>query len=163
MSSTEIVVSDTLKTEAACEKDEETTASLNSHDIIHENAGRKSPSTAEENNSENPRYFNGVEISKLTKRQMKKYLKTLKWEARKKEKRANERLKVKKRKLEAKLNNIDLGPSRKQLKKSTMANSPCKIGVVLDLSFDHLMISKVYIYFYFCFVVIDFKCRIWVK
>lgn len=93
--------------------------------------------------SEKPKYFNGVEISKLTKRQMKKYLKTLKWEGRKKEKRANERLKAKKRKMEAKLNNIDLGPSRKQLKRSTMANSPCKIGVVIDLSFDHLMISKV--------------------
>lgn len=93
--------------------------------------------------SETPKYFNSVEVSKLTKRQMKKYLKTLKWEGRKKEKRANERLKAKKRKMEAKLNNIDLGPSRKQLKRSTMANSSCKIGVVIDLSFDHLMISKV--------------------
>lgn len=102
--------------------------------------------SAQENDKEEPKYFNGVEISKLTKRQKKKYLKTLKWEARKKEKRANERLKAKKRKMEAKLNNIDLGPSRKQLKRSTMANSPCKIGVVIDLSFDHLMISKVLTY-----------------
>lgn len=138
MSATEIVASDVLKTQVPLEKDEETTSSLDSHVVVTEDNA-----TAEENNSEEPKYFNGVEISKLTKRQMKKYLKTLKWEARKKEKRANERLKAKKRKFEAKLNNIDLGPSRKQLKKSTMANSSCKIGVVIDLSFDDLMISKV--------------------
>lgn len=92
--------------------------------------------------SETPKYFNGVEISNLTKTQMKKYQKMLKWEARKKEKRLKERLKAKKRKLEAKQNNVDLGPSRKQLKRSTMANSTCKISVVIDLSFDHLMINK---------------------
>lgn len=87
-------------------------------------------------------YFNGVEISKLTKRQMKKYQKVLKWQSIKKEKRAKERLKTKKRKHEAKQNNIDLGPSRKQLKRSKMENSLCKIGVAIDLSFDHLMIDK---------------------
>lgn len=87
--------------------------------------------------------FNGVEISKLTKSQMKKYLRVLKWEASKKEKRAKERLKTKKRKVEAKLNNIDLGPSRKQLKNRKMENSSCKTTVVIDLSFDELMINKV--------------------
>lgn len=90
-----------------------------------------------------PELFNGVETTKLTKRQMKKYQKMLKWEASKKEKRAKERAKAKKRKIEAKLNNIDLGPSRRELKRSTMRNSSCKIGVVIDLSFDDLMISKV--------------------
>lgn len=93
-------------------------------------------------------FFNGVEISKLTKSQMKKYKRMLKWEQTKKEKRAKERLKTKKRKYAAKLNNKDIGPSRKQLKRSTMANSPCKTSVVIDLSFDDLMISKVYILFF---------------
>lgn len=88
------------------------------------------------------KYFNGVEISKLTKRQMKKYQKVLKWQSIKKEKRAKDRLKTKKRKHEAKQNNVDLGPSRKQLKRAKMENSPCKIGVAIDLSFDHLMIDK---------------------
>lgn len=98
----------------------------------------------QENNEvkEPKKYFNGVEISKLTKRQMKKYQKVLKWETTKKEKRAKERLKAKKRKIEAKLNNIDLGPSRKQLKRCKMENSLCKTGVVIDLSFDDLMIDK---------------------
>lgn len=91
-------------------------------------------------------YFNGVEITKLTKSQKKKYLRMKKWEATKKEKRAKERLKTKKRKIDAKLNNIDIGPSRKQLKSSTMKNSNCKIGVAIDLSFDELMISKVSIF-----------------
>ncbi|XP_022909983.1 tRNA methyltransferase 10 homolog A [Onthophagus taurus] len=92
--------------------------------------------------TEKQEYFNGVEISKLTKRQLKKYNKMLKWQETKKLKRANERIKTKRKKIEAKLNNIDLGPSRKQLKRSTMANSSCKISVVIDLSFDDLMISK---------------------
>ncbi|XP_017773120.1 PREDICTED: tRNA methyltransferase 10 homolog A [Nicrophorus vespilloides] len=89
-----------------------------------------------------PILFNGVEITKLTKTQMKKYRKMLKWEASKKEKRVKERLKMKNKKVEAKKNNIDLGPSRKQLKKATMANSSCKIGIAIDLSFDDLMIPK---------------------
>lgn len=91
------------------------------------------------------KYFNGVEISKLTKRQMKKYKKCLKWQEVKKEKRAKEKLRMKERRHEAKLNNIDLGPSRKELKKKKMKDSPCKIGVCIDLSFDELMIDKVLI------------------
>lgn len=98
--------------------------------------------------SANCELFNGVEISKLTKSQRKKYLRMKKWEAAKKEKRANERLKAKKRKVDAKMNNIDTGPSRKQLKSSTMKNSSCKIGVVIDLSFDEFMISKVWNFMY---------------
>lgn len=89
------------------------------------------------------KYFNGVEISNLSKRQLKKYHKTLKWLDIKKEKRAKERIKTKEKRLHAKLNNIDLGPSRKELKKVKMKNSPCKIGICIDLSFDELMIDKV--------------------
>lgn len=86
--------------------------------------------------------FNGVEISKLTKSQMKKYKRMLQWQSVKKLKRAKEKLRTKNRKYEAKMQNIDIGPSRKQLKSAKMANSPCKIGVVIDLSFDELMINK---------------------
>nr|CAI5856419.1 unnamed protein product [Callosobruchus analis] len=89
-----------------------------------------------------PKYFNGVEISKLTKSQMKKYQKCLKWEKLKKEKRAKERLKNKEKKHFAKEHNIDLGPSRKKLKQAKMKDSPCKTSVVIDLSFDDLMIDK---------------------
>lgn len=88
-------------------------------------------------------FFNGVEISQLTKRQLKKYRKSIKWQELKKEKRAKERIKAKAKKTHAKLNNIDLGPSRKELKRATMANSPCKISICIDLSFDDLMIDKV--------------------
>ncbi|XP_056638605.1 tRNA methyltransferase 10 homolog A [Diorhabda sublineata] len=94
-------------------------------------------------NSDKPiEYFNGVEISKLSKKQKKKYLRTVKWNAIKKEKRAKERLKLKEKRIHAKIHNIDLGPSRKQLKRVKMANSPCKISVCIDLSFDDLMIDK---------------------
>lgn len=105
-----------------------------------------SPShTASSNDCENQteELFNGVPVSKLTKTQMKKYQRMLRWQASKKEKRAKERLKTKDKKIKAKLLNIDLGPSRKQLKNSKMANSSCKIGVAIDLSFDDLMINKV--------------------
>lgn len=87
-------------------------------------------------------FFNGTEISQLTKRQTKKFHKILKWEATKKDKRAKERIKAKDRKAEAKKNNLNMGPSRKELRRSKMENSSCKICVVFDLSFDDLMISK---------------------
>ncbi|KAJ8984824.1 hypothetical protein NQ317_013023 [Molorchus minor] len=86
--------------------------------------------------------FNGVEISKLSKRQMKKFKKSLKWQDVKKVKRAREKLKAKQKRLDAKLKNIELGPSRKELKRKKMKDSPCKMGVCIDLSFDHLMIDK---------------------
>lgn len=89
-------------------------------------------------------YFNGVEISKLSKRQMKKYKKCLKWQEVKKEKRLKEKNKLKERRKYQKMNNINMGPSRKELKKRPkMKDSPCKISVCIDLSFDHLMIDKV--------------------
>lgn len=89
-------------------------------------------------------YFNGIEISKLSKRQLKKYKKCLRWQEVKKEKRLKERVKLKERRKYQKLNNIDIGPSRKELKKRPkMKDSPCKISVCIDLSFDNLMIDKV--------------------
>ena len=53
-----------------------------------------------------------------------------------------ERLKAKERRAFKKANNIDLGPSRKELKRSTMADSNCKLNVTIDMSFDQLMIDK---------------------
>ncbi|XP_066253152.1 tRNA methyltransferase 10 homolog A [Euwallacea similis] len=87
-------------------------------------------------------YFNGVEISKLTKRQQKKYKKFLKWQDVKKEKRAKEKERLKEKRKLARINNISLGPSRKALKMRTMEASTCKISVCIDLSFDYLMIDK---------------------
>ncbi|KAH0999101.1 tRNA methyltransferase 10 homolog A-like [Dendroctonus ponderosae] len=86
--------------------------------------------------------FNGVEISKLTKRQLKKYHKYMQWQKAKKEKRSKEKQKSKEKRKHAKLNNIDLGPSRKELKRKTMEASPCQTAVCIDLSFDDLMIDK---------------------
>jgi len=57
--------------------------------------------------------------------------------------RAREREKLKAKRLEAKLNNIDLGPSRKLLKNKRMENSKCKIHVAIDMSFDDYMVDKV--------------------
>lgn len=78
----------------------------------------------------------------FTKNQMRKWLKKEKWEARKNEKRAKEKARAKQRRIEAKINNIDIGPSRKALKHSKVANSSCTTGVIIDLSFDNLMIEK---------------------
>lgn len=99
------------------------------------------------NNFENKnevQYFNGIEISKLSKRQLKKYTKCLKWQEIKKEKRLKEKNKLKEKRKIQKLSNIDMGPSRKELKRRPkMRDSSCKISVCIDLSFDHLMIDKV--------------------
>lgn len=56
--------------------------------------------------------------------------------------RLKEREKIRQKRAYARANNIDLGPSRKALKRCTMADSSCKIGVTIDLSFDDLMIDK---------------------
>lgn len=53
-------------------------------------------------------------------------------------------MKLKRRKLEARLKNIKLGPSRKELKHSRMSQSNCKVRVAIDLSFDDLMNDKVH-------------------
>ncbi|KAK4876395.1 hypothetical protein RN001_012817 [Aquatica leii] len=119
------------------ESDTETTTVKKQHlDTNSENYDIKQPIEHKEE------LFNGVEISKLTKRQMKKYKRMLQWQVIKKEKRAREKLRTKNKKVVAKLLNIDLGPNRKQLKNAKMVNSACKIGVVIDLSFDELMIDK---------------------
>lgn len=110
-------------------------------------------------------YFNGVEISKLSKRQMKKYKKCMKWQEVKKEKRLKEKIKMKEKKKFQKLNDIDSGPSRKELKRRPkMKDSPCKIGVCIDLGFDHLMIDKVRIiailkYVRYCYNKLNTICQ----
>ncbi|XP_076375301.1 tRNA methyltransferase 10 homolog A [Megalopta genalis] len=78
----------------------------------------------------------------ISKRQLKKIKKREKWLQRKSEKRLKEREKARQKRAHARANNIDLGPSRKALKKSTMADSNCKIEVTIDMSFDDLMIDK---------------------
>ncbi|CAK9799429.1 hypothetical protein ANTQUA_LOCUS2071 [Anthophora quadrimaculata] len=64
----------------------------------------------------------------LSKRQLKKVKKREKWLERKIELRLREREKARQKRAFARANNIDLGPSRKALKRSTMADSSCKIG-----------------------------------
>lgn len=54
--------------------------------------------------------------------------------------RAKEREKRKKRRLE--ISTSSLVPSRKKLKETTMANSTCHTGIVVDLSFDAYMDEK---------------------
>ncbi|XP_014274835.1 tRNA methyltransferase 10 homolog A [Halyomorpha halys] len=78
----------------------------------------------------------------LSKRARKRLLRKEKWLEYKPIKRAKERAKIKKRKEEAKLNNIKLGPTRKELKQHKMSLSSCKVRVVLDFSFDDLMNEK---------------------
>lgn len=113
-------------------------------DIQDATSDAEKDGTTDKNKDENPVLFNGQDISKLSKSQMKKYKKMLSWQANKKEKRQKEKQRAKQRKIEARINNIDLGPSRKQLKQMKMSNSPCKTGVIIDLSFDDLMIPKVF-------------------
>ncbi|XP_060529941.1 tRNA methyltransferase 10 homolog A isoform X2 [Cylas formicarius] len=91
---------------------------------------------------ESEKLFNGVEISKLSKKQLKKYHKSLKWDEIKRKKRALEKQRSKEKRSFAKLHNIDIGPSRKELKRKKMVKSSCDIAVCIDLSFDHLMIDK---------------------
>lgn len=80
--------------------------------------------------------------TKLSKRQLKRVKRREMWLEHKSEKRLQERAKAKEKRAYARANNLSLGPSRKFLKQSTMAASPCKLTVTIDLSFDHLMIDK---------------------
>ncbi|CAH1397383.1 unnamed protein product [Nezara viridula] len=84
-----------------------------------------------------------VQVSnELSKRARKRLLKKEKWLKYKPIKRAKERAKIKKRKEEAKRNNVKLGPTRKELKQHKMSLSSCKVRVLLDFSFDDLMNEK---------------------
>lgn len=85
----------------------------------------------------------GNEIPRpFTKPQMRKWLKKVKWENRKAEKRAYEKSKAKERRRKAKEENIDLGPNRKLLKKMKLETSKISTAIVIDLSFEHLMMEK---------------------
>ncbi|XP_026329365.1 tRNA methyltransferase 10 homolog A [Hyposmocoma kahamanoa] len=77
-----------------------------------------------------------------TKNQMRKWLKKVKWANRKAEKRAHEKARAKERRREAREANIDLGPNRKALKKMKLEKPKSTTGIIIDLSFDNLMIEK---------------------
>lgn len=63
--------------------------------------------------------------------------------------RAKEREKRKARVKALKEQGVELGPSRKKLKKNSMENSSCHLEVAIDCSFDDLMSDRVM--FFFCF------------
>ncbi|XP_049867364.1 tRNA methyltransferase 10 homolog A [Pectinophora gossypiella] len=85
----------------------------------------------------------GNEIPRpFTKTHMRKWLKKVKWENRKAEKRAQEKARAKARRREAREANIDIGPNRKALKKMKLERPKRNIGIIIDLSFDNLMIEK---------------------
>lgn len=92
------------------------------------------PGLKGDDGNELPRPFN--------KNQMRKWLKKVRWENHKSEKRSKEKARAKERKREARAANIDLGPNRKMLKKMKLEKKKSSIGIILDLSFDNLMIEK---------------------
>lgn len=92
------------------------------------------PGLKDDDGNELPRPYN--------KNQMRKWVKKIKWENRKSEKRAREKVKAKQRRIEAKVLNIDIGPSRKALKRRKLECTESKVGVIIDLSFDNLMKEK---------------------
>ncbi|XP_013146332.1 PREDICTED: tRNA methyltransferase 10 homolog A [Papilio polytes] len=94
----------------------------------------KDPGMKDDEGNELPRPF--------TKNQMRKWLKKVRWENNKQGKRAKEKARAKERRRNARVANIDLGPSRKTLKKMKLEKSKKNIGIIIDLSFDHLMIEK---------------------
>uniref|UniRef100_A0AAG5DI44 tRNA (guanine(9)-N(1))-methyltransferase n=2 Tax=Anopheles atroparvus TaxID=41427 RepID=A0AAG5DI44_ANOAO len=80
----------------------------------------------------------------LSKRQRKKLLKMESWEIKKKEKRLQEKEKCKAKRIEA-INRglpVRTGPSRKELKRRKMNYDEATAEVVVDLSFDKMMIDK---------------------
>ncbi|CAH0720775.1 unnamed protein product, partial [Brenthis ino] len=85
----------------------------------------------------------GIELPRpFTKSQMRKWLKKVRWENSKAEKRSKEKARAKQRRREAKAANIDLGPNRKVLKKMKLEKPKRTTGIIVDLSFDNLMIEK---------------------
>ncbi|XP_058817703.1 tRNA methyltransferase 10 homolog A [Topomyia yanbarensis] len=85
-----------------------------------------------------------LEEGPMSKRQRKKLLKLQQWEVKKKDKRLKEKEKMKQRKLEAIETGqpIRNGPSRKELKRNKVDYSKSDITIVVDLSFDGMMIDK---------------------
>ncbi|KOB77747.1 RNA (Guanine-9-)-methyltransferase domain-containing protein 2 [Operophtera brumata] len=77
-----------------------------------------------------------------SKNMMRKWLRKVKWENGKAEKRRKEKAQAKERKRRAREENRDLGPSRKALKKMKKEKPKSGIGIIIDLSFEHLMIEK---------------------
>ncbi|XP_014358405.2 tRNA methyltransferase 10 homolog A isoform X2 [Papilio machaon] len=94
----------------------------------------KDPGLKDDEGNELPRPF--------TKNQMRKWLKKVRWENNKQGKRAKEKARAKERRRNARVANIDLGPSRKTLKKMKLEKPKKNIGIIIDLSFDHLMLEK---------------------
>ncbi|BES96267.1 RNA (Guanine-9-)-methyltransferase domain-containing protein [Nesidiocoris tenuis] len=82
------------------------------------------------------------QVETVSKRSRKRQLKKEKWLELRPIKRAKERERLRLRRKEAKINNVDLGLSRKAMKNFKMSSSDCKIRVCLDFSFDHLMGNK---------------------
>nr|CAG4637335.1 EOG090X0D3U [Ceriodaphnia reticulata] len=74
----------------------------------------------------------------LSKSALKRKKKAELWEQRKKEKRIKERENRKRKKLENP-NHSSNAVTRKQLKSATLANSSCKVGLVIDLSLEKYM------------------------
>lgn len=92
------------------------------------------PGLKDDDGNEIPRPF--------TKNYMRKWLKKVRWENHKSDKRAKEKARAKIRRREAREANIDLGPSRKALKKMKLEKPKKNTGIIIDLSFDHLMLEK---------------------
>lgn len=77
-----------------------------------------------------------------TKNMMRKWLRKVKWENGKAEKRRKEKAHAKDRRRKAREENRELGPSRKALKKMKIEKPKSGIGIIIDLSFEGLMIEK---------------------
>uniref|UniRef100_A0A182RM47 tRNA (guanine(9)-N(1))-methyltransferase n=1 Tax=Anopheles funestus TaxID=62324 RepID=A0A182RM47_ANOFN len=93
-----------------------------------------------DNNQPNP----SQPPAELSKRQRKKLLKLENWEKRKKEKRLKEKEKMKAKRMEAVQQGLPVrnGPSRKELKRRKISYTDASIEIVVDLSFDQMMIDK---------------------
>jgi len=84
----------------------------------------------------------------MSKSQMKKLAKKRKWEENKAARRAKDR--AKRKELKAKVKKGEIPPdymTRKQKQMNTMQNSSCKVAVAIDMSFNDLMIEKVFSYY----------------
>lgn len=108
------------------------------------NSGKSSSDTKEEEKEQIEKLIakSDVETSALSKRQRKKLLKHQRWLDTRQERKKREKEKLRQR-LEAKRAAGEAcGNIRKKLKRVTMATSKCKQCVVIDMSFDDLMIEK---------------------